>query len=79
MRSLHRHGSRGGDGGESGVVGLGLGRLGTGMETLEMPEMEMDGLLCDVTVEGIQRWVAEVGERSVGVEVSLVVFFLILN
>ncbi|KIM71203.1 hypothetical protein PILCRDRAFT_83024, partial [Piloderma croceum F 1598] len=29
---------------------------------------EMDGLLCDVTVEGIQRWVSEVGESSVGVE-----------
>ena len=30
----------------------------------------MDGLLCDVTVEGIQRWVSEVGESSVGVEVG---------
>jgi hypothetical protein len=32
--------------------------------------LEMDGLLCDITVEGIQKWVSEVGESSVGVEVS---------
>lgn len=30
---------------------------------------EMDGLLCDVTVEGIKKWVSEVGEGCVGVEV----------
>jgi hypothetical protein len=29
----------------------------------------VDGLLCDVTVDGIQRWVAEIGEPCVGVEV----------
>ena len=34
-------------------------------------EIEMDGLLCDVTVEGIQKWVSEIGENCVGVEVSL--------
>jgi hypothetical protein len=36
----------------------------------------MDGLLCDVTVEGIQKWVSEIGENCVGVEVSLGNFFL---
>ena len=30
-----------------------------------------DGLLCDVTWEGIQRWVAEIGEPLLSVEVSL--------
>jgi hypothetical protein len=33
---------------------------------------EMDGLLCDVTVEGIQKWVGEVGECVVGVEVGAI-------
>jgi hypothetical protein len=28
----------------------------------------IDGLLCDVTVEGFQRWVAEIGEPCLGVE-----------
>lgn len=28
----------------------------------------MDGLLCDVTVEGIEKWVSEIGESCVGVE-----------
>lgn len=31
--------------------------------------MERNGLLCDVTVEGIQRWIAEIGEPCVHVEV----------
>ncbi|KAG5221093.1 Protein STB [Salix suchowensis] len=31
----------------------------------------IDGLLCDVTVEGIQRWTSEIGEPCVGVEVSV--------
>jgi hypothetical protein len=34
-------------------------------------EGEMDGLLCDVAVDGIQRWVAEIGEPCVGVEVGV--------
>jgi hypothetical protein len=29
----------------------------------------IDGLLCDSTVDGIQRWVAEIGEPCLGVEV----------
>ena len=29
----------------------------------------LDGLLCDSAVEGIQRWMTEIGEPSVGVEV----------
>ncbi|KAF7971111.1 hypothetical protein HWV62_22040 [Athelia sp. TMB] len=29
---------------------------------------EIDGLLCDLTVEGIKKWVSEVGEGCVGVE-----------
>ncbi|KAI0053522.1 hypothetical protein FA95DRAFT_1600673 [Auriscalpium vulgare] len=29
---------------------------------------ERDGLLCDVTVDGIQRWVTDIGEPSMGVE-----------
>ena len=39
--------------------------------------VEMDGLLCDVTVEGIQKWVSEVGESSVGVEVGLFLIILV--
>lgn len=30
---------------------------------------ERNGLLCDVTVNGIQRWIAEIGEPCLGVEV----------
>jgi len=30
---------------------------------------EWDGLLCDLTVDGIQRWVTEIGEPHMGVEV----------
>jgi hypothetical protein len=30
---------------------------------------EWDGLLCDLTVDGIQRWVTEIGEPYMGVEV----------
>lgn len=30
-----------------------------------------DGLLCDVTVRGIERWIAEIGEPRAGLEVSL--------
>jgi len=33
---------------------------------------ERNGLLCDLTVDGIQRWVTEIGEPYMGVEV----FFL---
>ncbi|KAI9512172.1 hypothetical protein F5148DRAFT_1008388 [Russula earlei] len=29
---------------------------------------ERDGLLCDLTVDGIQRWVTEIGESHMGVE-----------
>jgi hypothetical protein len=29
-----------------------------------------DGLLCDVTIDGLRRWVAEIGESLVGLEVS---------
>lgn len=35
----------------------------------DMCREERDGLLCDVTCEGIQRWIAEVGEPCVNVEV----------
>lgn len=28
----------------------------------------IDGLLCDITADGIQKWVAEIGEQCVGVE-----------
>lgn len=31
---------------------------------------ERNGLLCDVTYEGIQRWIAEIGEPCIQVEVS---------
>jgi hypothetical protein len=31
---------------------------------------ESNGLLCDLTVDGIQRWVTEIGEPHMGVEVS---------
>jgi hypothetical protein len=45
-----------------------------GMFPLSLPfedcgTSKFDGLLCDLTVEGIQRWVTEVGEPCVGVEV----------
>lgn len=31
---------------------------------------ERNGLLCDVTVDGIQKWIAEIGEPHLHVEVS---------
>ena len=31
--------------------------------------LEIDGLLCDVTVDGIRRWVAEIGGPCVGIQV----------
>jgi hypothetical protein len=30
---------------------------------------DWNGLLCDLTVDGIQRWVTEIGELHMGVEV----------
>lgn len=33
---------------------------------------ERNGLLCDVTCEGIQRWIAEIGEPCMDVEVALI-------
>jgi hypothetical protein len=30
---------------------------------------DWNGLLCDLTVDGIQRWVTEIGEPHMGVEV----------
>lgn len=33
--------------------------------------LERNGLLCDVTVDGIQRWITEVGEPCLHVEVDL--------
>lgn len=42
----------------------------SGMMPMPTPGgVEMDGLLCDVTLEGIKKWVSEVGEGCVGVEV----------
>lgn len=53
------------DGNKDGsrTAGAGAGRGTT---------LPIDGLLCDVTVEGIQRWVGEIGEPCVGVEVGFV-------
>lgn len=31
---------------------------------------ERNGLLCDVTVDGIQKWIAEIGEPHIQVEVG---------
>lgn len=53
--------------GDDGNVGTGTG----GRTGMEMLEMETDGLLCDITVEGIQKWVTDIGESCVGVEVSI--------
>lgn len=56
-----------------GDSGTGV-RIATGVGTgMEMETLEMDGLLCDITVEGIQKWVGEIGESSVGVEVSYLI------
>lgn len=33
-------------------------------------ETAFDGLLCDVTIDGLRRWVAEIGEILLGLEVS---------
>lgn len=33
---------------------------------------ERNGLLCDVTCEGIRRWIAEIGEPCMDVEVALI-------
>ncbi len=42
----------------------------------------IDGLLCDVTVRGIERWIAEIGEPRVGLEVSpffIFIFYMALR
>jgi hypothetical protein len=31
----------------------------------------VDGLLCDVTVRGIERWIVEIGEPRAGLEVTI--------
>ncbi len=36
----------------------------------DLSKEERNGLLCDVTCEGIQRWVTEIGESCANVEVS---------
>jgi hypothetical protein len=35
------------------------------------PNLVLDGLLCDVTVDGIRKWIAKVGGPCVGLEVCL--------
>lgn len=35
------------------------------------PAAAFDGLLCDVTIDGLRRWVAEIGDSLIGPEVSL--------
>ena len=42
-----------------------------------MDREDRDGLLCDVTCEGIQRWVTEVGEPCVNVEVRTTRYTLV--
>lgn len=39
---------------------------------------ERNGLLCDVTCEGIQRWITEVGEHCLKVEVRCISMFVYL-
>ncbi|TFK43512.1 hypothetical protein BDQ12DRAFT_622506 [Crucibulum laeve] len=41
----------------------GARELGTGV-----PAMVLDGLLCDVTVDGIRKWITDIGEPCVGLE-----------
>lgn len=36
----------------------------------------VDGLLCDVTVRGIERWIAEIGEPRAGLEVCVITIHL---
>ena len=36
----------------------------------------LDGLLCDVTVDGIRKWIAKVGGPCVGLEVCICLFFI---
>lgn len=40
-------------------------------DMFDLSPEERNGLLCDVTSEGIKRWVTEVGEQCMKVEVSL--------
>jgi hypothetical protein len=40
---------------------------------------KLDGLLCDATADGIQRWVVDVGETCVGVEVRSPQFSDLVN
>ena len=42
------------------------------------PNLILDGLLCDVTVDGIRKWIAKVGGPCVGLEVFVFVYFLSL-
>jgi len=38
--------------------------------------IQPDGLLCDVTVEGIRRWIIDIGEPCVGLEVGLLIWYI---
>jgi hypothetical protein len=42
------------------------------------PNLILDGLLCDVTVDGIRKWIAKVGGPCVGLEVFVFVYSLSL-
>jgi hypothetical protein len=49
-------------------VQSGLGLYGM----FDLSAEERNGLLCDITVEGIQKWITEVGEPLLELEVSFV-------
>ena len=41
-----------------------------GLSLFGMYSGPLDGLLCDTTVDGIRRWIADIGEPIIGLEVS---------
>jgi hypothetical protein len=53
-------------------VGLSLFGMYDVSEGLGCGRLLVDGLLCDVTVRGIERWIVEIGEPRACLEVSVI-------
>lgn len=56
---------------QAGLALFGMYKYAPGSSTCPL----LDGLLCDETVEGIRRWIIEVGEPCVGLEVPFLLLF----
>jgi hypothetical protein len=56
------------------LIQAGLAIFGMYGSNTATPKLNLDGLLCDVTVDGIRKWIATVGGPCVSLEVCLCLF-----